>query len=77
MWARPSGPRQPDRAQRPGAVLLRRAIALAGVHGMPLQLVAADQALATKVYRPAGFDYTDDRQRTRRRPRMSIPPHTR
>jgi hypothetical protein len=77
MWARPRGPRPVDRAQRPGAVQLGRAIALADHHDMPLRLVAADQALAAKVYLPAGFGYADDRQRTRRRPRMTLAPRTR
>lgn len=77
MWARSRGARPTDRAQRPGAVLLRRAITLAGEHDMPLQLVAADQALATKLYLPAGFAYADDAQRTRRRPRMTLLPNTR
>ena len=74
MWARPRGPRPADRAQRPGTVLLRRAIALAEAHQVTLQLVAADQALAVKVYLPAGFGYADEAQATRRRPRMTLPP---
>ncbi len=77
MWARSRGARPADRAQRPGAVLLRRAIALADQHGMPLQLVAADQALAAKLYLPAGFDYADEAQRTRWRPRMTLLPNGR
>ena len=77
MWARPRGDRVADRTRRPGATLLHRAIALADAHTVPLHLVSADQALAVKVYLPAGFGYADDRQRTRRRPRMVRPPATR
>ena len=74
MWARHHGPRASDRTQRPGAVLLRRATTLAAQHQVTLLLVAADQALAAKVYLPAGFGYADEAQRARRRPRMTLPP---
>ena len=49
MWARTRGPRPAERAQRPGAVLLHQAILLAGQHNMTVRLIAADQAVATKV----------------------------
>ena len=62
-----------DPACRPGALLLRRASALAAERGMALRLVAADQALAAKVYGPAGFVYADERQRRKARPRMVLP----
>jgi len=37
-----------------------------------VRLEAADQDLAVKVYLPAGFVYADERQPSRRRPKMYL-----
>ena len=73
MYARTRRGRRLDRAQRPGAALLTRAVRLADQAGVPVRLTAASRALAEKLYVPAGFTYLDERQRRRPRPEMIRP----
>lgn len=60
-----------DRAQRPGATLLRRLVHQAREQQLDARLIATT-GVAVKVNEPAGFLY-DDGQQQRPRPRMHLP----